>query len=188
MDMKNVLIVSGHPDLSDSVVNKIVLDDLRKALPGAEFDVLSELYPDFRISVEEEQRKAERADVMVWQFPVFWYSMPSLLRRWIEQVFVHGFAHGSKGRALEGTKLIASFTTGAPAEAYTREGAGFTIEELMDPQLGGTAALCRMDLQPYVCTFGVSYALRSDPAQLAEITRLAHDHAARLVSAVKALM
>lgn len=186
--MKNILIVSGHTDLNDSVVNKIVLEELRKALPEAEFDILSEEYPDFRIDVKAEQAKVEKADIMVWQFPVFWYSMPSLLRRWIEQVIVHGFAYGSTGHATEGTKLIASFTTGAPAEAYSKEAAGFTIEELMGPQLGGTAALCSMDLQPFVYTGGVSYALRTDPEKLTEIKKLAKDHAARLIEAIKALV
>lgn len=185
--MKNVLIVSGHTDLNDSVVNKTVLEELRKALPEAEFDILSEEYPDFRIDVKAEQKKVEKADIMVWQFPVFWYSMPSLLRRWIEQVIVHGFAYGSTGHATDGTKLIASFTTGAPAEAYSKEGAGFTIEELMGPQLQGTANLCSMDLQPFVYTGGVSYALRTDPEKLAEITLLAKEHAARLIKAIKAL-
>lgn len=186
--MKNLLIVSGHTDLNDSVVNKIVLDELRKAFPEAEIDVLSELYPDYQIDVPAEQAKAEKADVIVWQFPMFWYSMPSLLRRWIETVFVHGFAHGSKGHAVEGTKLIASFTTGAPAEWWTKEGAGYTLEDLMDPQLKGTAGLCRMDLQPYVYTCGVSYALRTDPAQLEQIKQLAHQHAERLIKAIKALI
>ena len=69
--MKNVLIVSGHTDLNDSVANKIVLDALRRDCPDAEFSVLSELYPDFRIDVEAEQEKLRRADVVVWQFPLF---------------------------------------------------------------------------------------------------------------------
>ena len=183
--MKNILIVSGHTDLNDSVVNKTVLEELRKALPEAEFDILSEEYPDFHINVKAEQAKVEKADIMVWQFPMFWYSMPSLLRCWIEQVIVHGFAYGSKGHATDGTKLIASFTTGSPAEVYTKEKAGFTIEEVMGPQLQGTANLCHMDLQPFVYTGGVSYALRTEPEKLAEITQLAKEHAVRLIEAIQ---
>src|SRR3712207_1976088 len=78
--MKNVLIVSGHTDLNDSVANKIVLEELKKALPNAEFDILSEEYPTFKIDVAAEQAKLVKADVIVWEFPVFWYSMPSILQ------------------------------------------------------------------------------------------------------------
>ena len=58
------------------------------------------------------------ADVIVLQFPVFWYSMPSLLARWMEQTFEHGFSHGAKGKALVGKKLLLSFTVGAPEDMY----------------------------------------------------------------------
>jgi glutathione-regulated potassium-efflux system ancillary protein KefF len=185
--MKKVLVVSGHTDLNDSVANNIILEELKKQLPEADFSILSEEYPDFNINVEKEQARAAEADIMVWQFPVFWYSMPSLLRRWIEQVCVHGFAYGSNAENLKGTKLIPSFTTGAPESTYQRDVLGFDINDLMDPQLKGTAGLCNMDLQPSIITFGVSYALRNDSEQMDEIKRLAHDHATRLIEAIKAL-
>ncbi|MCR5078190.1 MAG: NAD(P)H-dependent oxidoreductase [Prevotella sp.] len=183
--MKNVLIVSGHTDLNDSVANKLVLDELRAALPEAEFSVLSELYPDFNVDVKTEQEKLVKADVIVWQFPVFWYSMPSLLRRWIEQVIVHGFAYGSTGHALEGKKLIPSFTTGAPAEAYSHEAVGYTIDEILLSQIKATADLCKLDLQDYVYTGSVSYAMRSDAKLLVDIKRLSKEHAARLIEAIR---
>ena len=50
--MKNVLIISGHPDLKgDSFANKIILADLAEQLPSAVIDDLSALYPDYRIDV-----------------------------------------------------------------------------------------------------------------------------------------
>src|SRR3712207_7897804 len=116
--MKNVLIVSGHTDLNDSVANKIVLEELKKALPNAEFDILSEEYPTFKIDVAAEQAKLVKADVIVWEFPVFWYSMPSILHRWIEDVFVHGFSHGSTGTALKGKKRSEEHTSELQSRQY----------------------------------------------------------------------
>ena len=55
--MKNVLVVSGHTDLNDSVVNKLVLEEVKKLIPEAEIDRLDELYPDFKIDVKAEQAK-----------------------------------------------------------------------------------------------------------------------------------
>lgn len=94
--MKNVLIVSGHTNLQgDSFANKIILEDLQAKLPNAIFDFLDQEYPDFKIDVSVEQAKMEAADIIVLQFPIFWYSMPSLMAKWMEDTFVHGWSHGS---------------------------------------------------------------------------------------------
>ena len=89
--MKNILIISGHTNLAASVANKTILETLNERLPEAEIVKLDELYPDFKIDVEAEQQKLLRADIIVLQFPFFWYSVPSILERWMEETFRHGF-------------------------------------------------------------------------------------------------
>ena len=97
--MKKVLIISGHPDLAnDSFANKIIMEDLAKLLPDAILDDLGALYPDYKIDVAAEQKKLVAADIIVLQFPIFWYSCPALLAKWLEDVFVRGFSHGSRAR------------------------------------------------------------------------------------------
>ena len=54
--MKKVLVVSGHTDLKNSVANSTILGILKEKLPGAEFDLLDSLYPDFRIDVKAYHR------------------------------------------------------------------------------------------------------------------------------------
>ena len=111
MAKKNILIVSGHTNLGESVANQTILEDLKKDLPEAEFDYLDQLYgKDFQIDIEREQTKLVQADIIVLQFPIFWYAMPSLMSRWMEEAFQHGFSHGRTGDKLKGKKLIASFT------------------------------------------------------------------------------
>lgn len=51
--MENILIISGHTDLNNSVANKKILEELSKRLPNAEIDYLSTLYPDYRIDVDK---------------------------------------------------------------------------------------------------------------------------------------
>ena len=178
--MKNILIVSGHTDLEhDSVANKIILETLQSQLPDAEFDFLDKLYPDFQIDVKAEQEKLVKADIIVFQYPTFWYSMPSLLHRWVEKTFVHGFSHGSKGKSLQGKKLIASFTTGAPESFF----AGAGIEHLLYP-IHGICNLCGMQFKGYVYTGGVSYQLRTDEASLAQIKAKALKHAENVVNLI----
>lgn len=96
--MKNVLIISGHPDLKGSVANVTILEALSKALPEAEIRRLGTLYPDYQFDIEAEQAALLKADVIVLQFPFSWYSMPGLLKLWLDKVFLHGFSHGSRGK------------------------------------------------------------------------------------------
>lgn len=107
---EKVLIISGHTDLKTSVANQTILECIGRLLPEAEVVRLDECYPDFHIDVAAEQQRLRTADVIVLQFPLFWYGAPSLLNRWMEQTFLHGFSHGSTGTALRGKRLILSVT------------------------------------------------------------------------------
>ncbi|MDU8924935.1 NAD(P)H-dependent oxidoreductase [Pasteurellaceae bacterium LIM206] len=186
--MSNILIVSGHPDLEKgSFANKIIMAELEKRLPKAQFDYLDRFYADYRINVAVEQDKLVKADVIVLQFPIFWYGMPALMKKWFEDVFVHGFSHGSTGNKLQGKKLIASFTTGAPEEMYSEGGIqGYPIEAFLPP-LKQTARLTGLEWAGYIYTGGVSYSDRADKTKLAEMKVKAKRHAERVVEALAAL-
>lgn len=182
--MKNILIISGHPDLEQSVANRTILAEVAQALPQAEIRYLDRLYPDYQIDVVQEQQALLNADVIVWQFPFSWYSLPGLMKLWLDQVFLHGFAHGSQGK-LAGKKLILSFTTGAPAEVYQANGAfKHSVEDYLTP-FETTALLCGLDLQTPIYTTDVSYIGREDQAGLAHQQQQAKQHAERLLKVLE---
>ena len=181
------MIISGHTDLTNSVANKTILEELHKMIPHAEIDYLDCLYSDFQIDIKKEQQKLEKADILVFQFPVFWYSMPSLLARWMEETFQHGWSHGSTGDKLKGKKLIISLTTGAPKEMYQHDGAmGFEIEEYLSAIIS-TCKLCQMEYVGYVYTDKVSYASRNDPKLLEDIVNRSKEHAHKVVELINTL-
>lgn len=178
-----VLVISGHPDLKTSVGNATILNEVAQAIPDIEIRRLDSLYPDYKINVAAEQEALLKADVIVWQFPFSWYSVPGLMKLWIDLVLVHGFAHGSTAR-LGGKKIIVSFTTGAPQALYSPEGFfKHNVEDYLI-QFETTAALCNLDLQEPIYTCGISYAGR-DEVKTAEQKALAKEHAKRLISAIK---
>ena len=174
--MKNILIVSGHTNLNNSVANKKILEELSKKIPNAEIDYLSKLYPDYKINIEEEQQKLLKADIIVLQYPLFWYSMPSLLEKWMEEVFKHGFSHGTAGDKLKDKKVIVSLTTGAPEEAYNN------IDEFLNP-IKASCKLCQMEYIGSIVTYGVSYQLRNEKGK--EIEDKAINHADRLIEMIR---
>ena len=43
-------------------------------------------YPDYNISIEREQQRLVEHDVIIFQFPIYWYSTPALLKEWQDLV------------------------------------------------------------------------------------------------------
>lgn len=182
--MKNVLLISGHPNLDESVASATIINEIENAMPDIEIRKLDKLYPAYQFDIKAEQDAILKADLIIWQFPFSWYSVPGLLKLWIDEVFLHGFSHGSKGQ-LSGKKLLLSFTTGAPAEVYSSEGSfRHTIEDYL-PQFETTALLCNLDYISPVYTNGISYTSRDNDIKKQKQIDDAKGHALRLISVIK---
>jgi glutathione-regulated potassium-efflux system ancillary protein KefG len=120
-------------------------------LAGLTFHDLYEQYPNFDVDVPREQELLLAHDLVILQHPFFWYSTPALVKEWEDLVLEHGWAYGSKGKALHGKKFLSLISAGGTASAYERGGYNcYTIREFLAP-LEQTARLCGMDyLPPYV--------------------------------------
>ncbi len=95
--MAHILVVSGHPDLNHSIANATILDELATALPDAEIRRLDWLYPDGKFNIAAEQESLLQADVLSGS-SFFRYGLPGLMKQWLDEVFIHGFAHGSTAK------------------------------------------------------------------------------------------
>lgn len=137
------LLVVAHPRLDRSVVNTALLDSLAGE-SFVEIHDLYETYPDYQIDVAAEQERLSQYAVIGLQFPLFWYSMPSLLKEWFDLVWLHGFAYGRGSSSLVGKRLFCAVSTGGDAQSYSAGGHnGYPIDDFMRP-LERTAALCQM--------------------------------------------
>ena len=148
--MQRLLILFAHPALEKSRVNRRLLSVL-EAVDGVVVHDLYEEYPDFAIDVRREQGLLVDHDLVILQHPFFWYSVPPLLKQWVDLVLEHGWAYGSGGTALAGKPVLSAITTGGSEETYCRGGvAGFSMRELLAP-IEQTFALCGMIyLPPFV--------------------------------------
>ncbi len=139
----STLLLWAHPDAAASRAGAGLLRPVRR-LPHVLVHELYRQYPDYDIDVAREQRLLERHDTIVLQFPFYWYSVPPLLKKWLDDVLTEGFAYGRGGTALHGKTLRIAVTTGGPTASYQPEGYNrYTMTELLRP-LQATAALCGM--------------------------------------------
>lgn len=74
--------------------------------------------------VRIEQERIEAADLVILAFPVYWWSLPAVLKGWIDRVFTKGWAFDSRANAkpLAGKAVRLIATGGAGPRAYDRYG------------------------------------------------------------------
>jgi NAD(P)H dehydrogenase (quinone) len=89
--------------------------------------------------VAAEQEKVRWSDAVILQFPMWWFSVPAILKGWIDRVFTNGFAHGpavpppyTEG-ALGGRRALLSVTIGARESAFSDRGAHGVLSDVLFP-------------------------------------------------------
>ena len=127
--MKN-LIIFAHTFWKDSKVNRALLEKL-KDNKNVNIHNLSVIYPDGKInSVKSEVALLKEADNIIFQFPLFWFSMPSLLKEWQDFV-LSDILHGSDNKILENKTFKIITTAGGKKSFY--DTLDFKIEEILSP-------------------------------------------------------
>jgi len=158
--MKNTLIIIGHPHLETSITSKIVAEFIAETegYAGGNLKIrnLCLLYPNYKIDVQAEQEALLWAETVVLQFPFYWYSVPGILKTWMDEVFEYGFAYGKTGDKMKGKNLILSFSTGGPQEAYSHGARNnFEINELLYPIKQTSNLMGTVWIEPLV-SFGMA--------------------------------
>ncbi|XP_040265516.1 NAD(P)H dehydrogenase [quinone] 1-like isoform X2 [Bufo bufo] len=113
--------------------------------------------------IMEEQKKVEKADLVIFQFPLYWFGMPVIMKGWVERVFCMGFAYSFQTMYSEGPfknkKAILSFTAGCPESMTTPRGLNGDINVILWPIQNGILNFCGFQvLEPQI-----SYAVAHMP-------------------------
>lgn len=92
----------------------------------------------FVSAIKTEQEKLEWCDLVIWQFPLWWFSVPAILKGWTDRVFAAGKIYGA-GRIpyvsgkFKGKKAMLSITTGSPDGHYLEDGPYGDINGILKP-------------------------------------------------------
>ncbi|NKQ27817.1 NAD(P)H-dependent oxidoreductase [Streptomyces galbus] len=128
---------------------------------GRAFDA-GALTPDVRA----EQEKLLWADTVVFQFPLWWYSMPAILKGWVDRVFTYHFAYGVGEHSdthygdrfgegtLAGRRALLSVTAGGPEPHYAARGINGPIDDLLFPIQHGILYYPGMEVLPPFVLYG----------------------------------
>ena len=182
MPPAHILVLVAHPAMAQSRLNRrlmkaaIAAGRSGPAEDRIEVRDLYALYPDYLIDVTAEQAALTRADLVVWQHPVHWYSMPPLMKLWLDSVLDFGWAYGPGGHALQGKDLWLVASTGGPEDSYRPDSYNRYFFDAFLPPCEQTAALCGMRFLPPMVLHG---AHRMGPE---EVQKHAENYAQQLGS------
>jgi glutathione-regulated potassium-efflux system ancillary protein KefF len=177
--MADVLVLIAHPDIARSRVNRALAAQAR-LLPSDAVEVrdLYALYPDYVIDIEAEQAALAVARAVVWVHPVQWYSMPALMKLWVDDVLAFRWAYGPGGRALAGKCLWLVVSTGGTETSYEAAGSNRHPFASFLPAYEQTAALVGMRFLAPQVFHG------AHKAEAHEVQAHAHAFAQRLLALV----
>ena len=148
------LVILAHPNISESRFNSRMAAEAEKSANVTVHDIYKQ-YPDWEIDVKQEQELLLSHERIVFQFPLYWYSSPPLLKKWQDDVLEYGWAYGEGGTRLHGKQLLVATSIGGHIEVYRAGGRNhFTMSEILRP-FQATANICGMSYLPCFVVNGV---------------------------------
>lgn len=133
--------------------------------------------------VKAEQEKLLRADVLILQFPLWWFTMPAILKGWVDRVYAYGFAYGVGEHSdrrwgdrygegtLAGKRAMLIVTTGGWEQHYSPRGINGPIDDLLFPINHGILHYPGYDVLPPFVTYRVDRLDEADFEQTADRLR-----------------
>ena len=112
----------------------------------------------FADDIENELQKIEWCDLMIWQFPLWWFSLPGILKGWVDRVFAMGRTYGGDkiyaNGVFKGKRALLSLTTGGPAPAYVKGGFNGDIHAILRPIQRGMLQFLGFDVLAPQISYG----------------------------------
>ncbi|MGC9120309.1 MAG: NAD(P)H-dependent oxidoreductase [Sulfurihydrogenibium sp.] len=107
--------------------------------------------------VKQQQELITKAETLVFIHPIWWYSMPAILKGYIDRVFSYGFAYKEEGNEIKplltDKKVIIINTLGEPKELFEQTG----MAESLRKTIGGIFEFCGMSVIHHKLFYAVPY-------------------------------
>jgi NAD(P)H dehydrogenase (quinone) len=142
------------------------------------------------IAVELDKLKA--ADLVIFNFPLYWFSVPAILKGWIDRVLISGVCYGGMRfydqGGLKGKKALVTLTLGGREHMFGENAIhGELVDGMLRPLLRGTLAYVGLEVLPPFIGYHVPYIkpeareqvlldYKSYLANLDELTPLRYPH------------
>ena len=111
--------------------------------------------------IQTEVEKIQNADLLILNFPMYWMSIPALLKGWIDRVFVSGIFYGGKRfynhGGMAGKKAMLCFTLGGREHMFGENAIHGSMQSILAPIQRGTLAYAGFEVFPPFIAYHVPY-------------------------------
>ncbi len=116
----------------------------------------------FSPDIAAELDKLLWCDCLILQFPLYWFSLPAILKGWIDRVFVNGVVYGGgkwydRG-GLKGRRAMLAFSTGCYPSMCGPDGINGDMDIILWPIQNGILRFAGMDVLPPYIAWSVAYS------------------------------
>ena len=130
--------------------------------------------------VVAEQEKLLWCDLLILQFPLWWFGMPGIMKGWIDRVMTNGLAYENPGAyekgGFRGRRATIATTTATEPEYYDLRGRGGYMSHLLWPIDNGVLRYVGFDVLPFFVADEVGAFTRGDPEQDAACEKILADY------------
>lgn len=114
----------------------------------------------FALDIQAEMEKLEWSDVLIFQFPLWWFSLPAILKGWVDRVFAMGVVYGGgkwyDNGQFQGRRAMLSLTTGGGGGMYSPTGLNGDLQQILYPINHGIFRFVGFDVLPPFVVYGAS--------------------------------
>lgn len=111
--------------------------------------------------IAAEIEKVKKADLIVFSFPLYWFSVPAILKGWIDRVLISGVCYGGlrfyDNGGLKGKKAMLAFTLGGREHMFGPGAIHGELDVMLRPVLRGTLAYVGLDVLPFFAAYHIPY-------------------------------
>ncbi|WP_406656993.1 NAD(P)H-dependent oxidoreductase [Methanolobus sp. ZRKC2] len=114
----------------------------------------------FALDIMNEMEKVKWADMIIFQFPIYFTGMPAIMKGWLDRIFAPGFAFNPVNQnayetgLLKGKKAMIVISTGAEESWYSKGGQHGDIHELLRYITHCTLEYAGLEVLPSHIVFG----------------------------------
>ena len=116
--------------------------------------------------ISSEQQKVLASDAVIFQFPLWWFGMPAIMKGWLDRVWAYGLAYGYKNAgnahrygdgAFRGKRALLCVAAGGQAIDYSPRGINGPLDQLLFPITHGALYFPGFDVLPTFAAYATAH-------------------------------
>lgn len=111
--------------------------------------------------IRAEVDKVKWADLIIFNFPIYWYGMPAIMKGWVDRVFVSGFCYGGRRiydrGGLKGKTAMLAVSLGGQPHMFGPGAIHGELEVMLQPILRGMLGYVGLSVLPPYVAYHVPY-------------------------------